>query len=198
MKIKILVFVFIGFVVGFCIYFSAFQKPHVLSRVDDDKSYAIQQLTIPDIRFQAMGMNRKIEISSLDFDVAMLNFWATWCAPCLKEMPELVKKASLSSRETGAKIMLLAISTDENVEDVEKYIKKLALAHPELDIEKNVYWIHDKDKSISLQKFNVLRVPETIIVNRQLQVLQKVVGEVNWDNLKEKLSFFKYGEITSK
>lgn len=188
MKVKLIVVVVILLCAFLSVYLTLGQQPSSISskRGEEQASQtSIPRLTIPDIRFQAMNLDRKIEISSLRFDVALLNFWATWCAPCLVEMPSLIKMVNSSPSQGAGRMVLLAISTDENKEDIQKYLQKLKHQYPELDLNKNIYWIHDESKNISLQKFNVLRVPETIIINHRLEMIEKVVGERLWDE-KEK------------
>lgn len=110
--------------------------------------------------------------------VILVNFWASTCAPCLKEFPSFLKLL----RHFKGKIILVAISTDRNKESIFKFVKRYKMP-------KDVYVIWDKDKS--LRKAYVLNaLPETYIVKKDLKLFRKVVGFEDWFT-KESLAFFK-------
>ena len=79
----------------------------------------------------------KVELAAADFEgillngqpfrlsdqkgkVVFLNFWATWCSPCLKEMPDMQEL----QKELGSKILVLAVGMGEAAERIEKFQKK--------------------------------------------------------------------------
>jgi|WetSurMetagenome_2_1015567.scaffolds.fasta_scaffold22290_2 thiol-disulfide isomerase/thioredoxin len=60
---------------------------------------------------------RAVNLSDFKGDVVLVNLWATWCAPCVKEMPTL---ARLQARYAGRGVKVLAISLDKGPEDIAK------------------------------------------------------------------------------
>ena len=108
--------------------------------------------------------------------IIFLHFWATWCAPCLAELPELIK---LTKRNQN-NLIVLAISKDKNKEDMIGFINQLDIPLPE-----NIKFIFDDNYRISEGIFNIEKLPETIIVNTDLAVQEKIIGaEDNWNTQK--------------
>jgi len=100
-------------------------------------------------------------------NVVLLHFWATWCAPCLIEFPEIIELADAQQDN----LTILAISTDENKADIEKFLKKL-----KTDIPPNLIIIHDKTKAISHDLYQTIKLPETYILSPNLAIKEKLIG----------------------
>ncbi len=100
---------------------------------------------------------KKIENSKLKSPVVILNFWATWCTPCMQEMPSLI---DLKKKFKNDELQILAFNTDEEdqLKNIQKAKTKLKL-HDELNI------IADKNTKIA-ESFNLSAIPVTIIFNR--------------------------------
>jgi thiol-disulfide isomerase/thioredoxin len=96
----------------------------------------------------------------------LLHFWATWCAPCLVELPELIELASKQPN-----IVILAISTDQKTSEITRFIKKTGKTIP-----KNFIIITDPDKSITQDHFQTFKLPETYILSPQLAIHKKIIG----------------------
>jgi thiol-disulfide isomerase/thioredoxin len=84
--------------------------------------------------------------------VVIINFWASWCAPCLKEFPKLIE---LVSKFPKSKLLILGINTDDslNMKQLKKKIKSLNL---------NFSSVADVDGAIT-SKFHVTKIPVSII-----------------------------------
>lgn len=72
---------------------------------------------------------RTIRLSDLHGKFVVLNFWATWCVPCIKEMPELQKAHQLLKKK-GVKI--LAINLGEKTSKIKKFLQEYRLSIPVL------------------------------------------------------------------
>lgn len=108
--------------------------------------------------------------------IIILNFWATWCPPCIIEFPQLLE---LASREQDS-ITLITLSVDENPEDITKFLNTLSAesqAHLALD---NVIIGLDTDKSISRDLFETTMYPETFIIDKDLIIKHKIEGITDW------------------
>lgn len=108
--------------------------------------------------------------------VVLLNFWASWCPPCVKEFPLMLQLIE----QFKGKVHLIAISNDEDKNSIQRFLanyeKKAQkkLNNPYLTIA----W--DQDKHISQDIFHTSKFPETIILSKDLKMVKKVVGDTDW------------------
>ncbi|HLE12056.1 MAG: hypothetical protein A2504_08770 [Bdellovibrionales bacterium RIFOXYD12_FULL_39_22] len=102
-----------------------------------------------------------------------IHFWATWCAPCLDEMPSLLKYAK--SVEESKKMFLLVAAQNERIE-VLKFIKKI-----NIEIPKNVIIASDNEGDVML-KFGTVKVPETYVFDQNGQIMHKMIGQQEWSD----------------
>ena len=119
-----------------------------------------------EIIFQDIDGN-KIDLKKINSnEIYILNFWATWCAPCKEEMPSLDK---LHTREG---IFVFPI----NLED--KNLKKTDKFYDELNIKNlNIYF----DEGLKLIKaFSIRGVPTTIIFNKNKDEIARITGSVDF------------------
>ena len=108
--------------------------------------------------------------SLTDFEgkVVLLNFWATWCANCRKEMPAM-ERLYRSRRADGFEIV--AISVDQvSTEKVKAFAEELKLTFPVL---------HDRDSIIS-NLYSNPGVPVSYLIDRQGRIVYRVLGEYDW------------------
>ncbi|PCI99493.1 MAG: hypothetical protein COB14_06345 [Alphaproteobacteria bacterium] len=108
--------------------------------------------------------------------IIILNFWATWCPPCIIEFPKLLE---LANREQD-NITLITLSVDDNPADIMKFLKTLpaeSQAHLTLG---NVIIGLDTDKSISREIFKTTMYPETFIIDKNLTIKHKIEGITDW------------------
>ena len=140
-----------------------------LSHSDDNN----QQLLIKDPKkiepFSLIDMNdKKKTISNSDGKLLLLNFWATWCPPCIKEIPDLLQL----KKKFGNKLDVYFISVDMNVKkSVPKFLKKNNLSD---------FNFYNDEKLILSKKFDVSIMPTTIIINKDFKEVSKIKGYVNW------------------
>jgi peroxiredoxin len=99
--------------------------------------------------------------------VVIVNFWATWCPPCVDEMPSL-ERLHNALGERGVEV--LAISVDERFSDVPEFVRKYHLTFPVL---------YDEGKKVS-RKYQTFKYPETYILDRNGRLKSKVVGPRDW------------------
>ena len=105
----------------------------------------------------------------------MLNFWATWCAPCRKEMPEM---QDLWEKHKDKGFIVLAISEDEGHEKrIKGFVKKLGLSFPIL---------LDPQGEVS-DRYKLTGLPTTFLIDRGGNLVTTVVGLRDWGS-KESLA----------
>lgn len=106
----------------------------------------------------------------------ILNFWASWCPPCVKEFPDLLAVAA--SDPDG--IILLALSSDFEKEPMDRFLKKLERQNPERFKGRNVIIALDKDATITQNIFQTHLLPETILIDEKGIMRHKISG-ANWE-----------------
>ncbi len=139
------------------------ESAQALSRLD-----AMEQ-GVP--QFQAKTINGNT-VSMDDFKgrLVILNFWASWCNPCISEIPSL---ASLVKRFNG-QISLIAVSEDEKLSDLQAFLKSF----PELK-SNNIYVVFDESREL-MTKYGTERLPESYLIGKQGKLIKKVVGSIDW------------------
>ena len=105
--------------------------------------------------------------TSFDGKVLILNFWATWCPPCITEMPSLDQ---LQRQYASRGLVVLGVSWDQ---DEALYKKFLARNHV------NFQTAREPDRSIG-NLYGTIKIPESYIIDRNGKVLRKIVGAANW------------------
>ena len=120
--------------------------------------------TAPD--FTVQDADRKVTLHDLRGKVVVLNFWATWCPPCVEEMPSLVKlQSNLKDR-----VVVLAVSVDEDERSYRAFLKK-----------NNVDLLTVRDpQQKSNELYGTFKFPETYVIDRQGVVQRKFIGPVDW------------------
>ena len=106
---------------------------------------------------------------------AVIHFWATWCPPCVVELPSLIERAS-QEKETP----FLLISTDFDAQKAENFLKPHRAA---LQRSPHIILIHDPQSGLSQNTFKIRTLPGTLFLRPDLSVYKNVVGPVTWDSV---------------
>ena len=114
----------------------------------------------------------KITLSELRGKVVMVNFWATWCPPCIEEMPSMERLNNFMADED---FVMLAINTEKNGRSVvPEFLKKTPYA----------FSILYDDQMTVQKKYGVYKFPESFIVGKDGTVVEKIIGPLNWSSPK--------------
>lgn len=100
--------------------------------------------------------------------VVVLNFWATWCTPCVKEMPALQR---LNEKLAGERFAMIAVNFGESDKQVRPFIAKLGARFPVLldrDMRATNAWV---DKGL----------PTTFVIDAKQKIRYRVLGDFEWD-----------------
>jgi len=100
-------------------------------------------------------------------EVVLLNFWATWCPPCRKEIPSM---AQLHDKYAADGLKIIAISVDKRSADLARFVSQYRMPFQVL---------HDADGTVS-RRYGVFRYPESFLVDRDGKVVHHLSGEVDW------------------
>lgn len=143
-------------------------------------SPAAQQLApAPDFTFTDLA-GRAHKRSDYAGKPIILNFWASWCAPCVAEFPLLLAAAADSNA------VLIALSSDDDAAGVERFLAKLDAKSQKILKQNNVVIALDPGKAITSDLFQTVSLPETVIIDREGMMTHKIVGAVeNAETLQE-------------
>ena len=114
---------------------------------------------------------KKRRLSDLRGKVVLVNFWATWCPPCRREMPSIER---LSHVLKGENFAILAVNVAENVDEVFSFTGTLEPV-PTFPI------VFDRDSSV-LKAWPVRGLPTTFIVDKQGRIAYRAVGGREFDD----------------
>lgn len=120
----------------------------------------------------------QIELTDLDGELqtldshkgkfVLLNFWATWCPPCLEEMPSM---QVLHERYDGDDLIVVAVSSDEEGREiVAPYIEKLDVNFP--------VWLDTE--GVAAKAYGAKNLPITFLLNRDGEVIAAATGKRDW------------------
>lgn len=111
--------------------------------------------------------DRSVSLSQYHGQIVVLNFWATWCPPCVEEMPSLVE---MQRRMKAKGVTVIAVSVDVDQGAYNQFLK-----------EHNVNLLTVRDPN---QKSNTLygtfKFPETYIIDRNGVMRRKFIGAIDW------------------
>ncbi len=132
------------------------------------------QISLPDFALSDLS-GKQHNIKEWQGKVLIINFWATWCPPCLKEMPEFVELQN----EYGSKgLQFIGIAIDD-AEPVKGFIANKKINYPILLGE-------DQGTKIAHDLGNIVNtVPFTVIVDKKGHVVKSHMGELERDKLLE-------------
>ncbi len=129
---------------------------------------ALQEM--PEVRFVTQDGTRKT-LDGFRGKVIVLNIWATWCPPCIKEMPTLdALQADLGS----AKFEVVALSIDTGgVPAVRRFFDKVGIKH---------LTIHVDQTMLSFTNLRIVGLPTTLIVDGDGRELARLIGPATWND----------------
>jgi thiol-disulfide isomerase/thioredoxin len=108
---------------------------------------------------------RTVDLSQLRGRVVVLNLWATWCAPCIEELPSL-----LALQRQMPDLAVVAVSMDQ---DPDVYHHFLVEHHVD------VLTVRDDQQRVN-QLYGTVQIPETYIIDKQGVLRRKFIGAQDW------------------
>ena len=112
---------------------------------------------------------RTLTASQFGGKLLVLNFWATWCPPCVDETPALSRFASMLAPQG---VVVLAISNDKDEKVYRAFLEKY---HPA--------FLTARDPSVKIQTdYGTFKIPETYVIDTHGKVLRKFISDQPWDS----------------
>jgi peroxiredoxin len=118
--------------------------------------------------FTVHDADRQVSLSQFHGKTVVLNFWATWCPPCVEEMPSLVQ---MQQRLKDRGITVLAVSVDVDEDAYHRFLK---------DYKVDLLTVRDPSHKSS-DLYGTFKYPETYIIDRNGTLRRKFIGPVDWN-----------------
>ncbi len=155
------------FLVVIVLLVSLFVAGYIVKDRRGDRKIITNGDPAPEFRLQALS-GQYVSLSDLRGKVVMVHFWATWCPPCVEELPTLAK---LYQEFIGRDFVMLAVSVDEGgAKAVTSFLQRNGL---------NIPVLLDPDR-ITAGRYGTFKFPETYLVDREGVVKYKVIGPRDW------------------
>lgn len=124
---------------------------------------------LPEIQTQTIS-GAQFDLQNFKDKIVLVNFWASWCAPCIDEFPSMLKLLA----EFPNEMVLVAVSRDRTQEDIETFLK----AFPGIQ-RPNIHVIWDKQGTIA-KAYGIDRLPESFLAKKGLKLSRKIIGSIPW------------------
>jgi thiol-disulfide isomerase/thioredoxin len=110
-----------------------------------------------------------ISLDSLKGKTIFLNYWATWCRPCLAEMPDMDKASKILSKEN----FIFLAASDEEIDKIKKFIARF---------DYSFQFVHSKTSVFDL---DIMALPTTMVIDSKGEIVYNEVGARDWSDVKE-------------
>ena len=117
--------------------------------------------------FTVTNADRSVTLSQFRGQIVVLNFWATWCPPCIEELPSMLQ---MQQRLKDKGVTVVAVSVDADEGAYRQFLK---------DHNVTLITVRDGDQKSS-NLFGTFKFPETYIIDRNGIVRGKFIGAVEW------------------
>jgi len=134
--------------------YSGSRPPHVGSAAKD---------------FIVQDSDRKVSLDQFRGQVLVLNFWATWCPPCVEELPSLM---SMQDRMKSRGVTVLGVSIDVDADAYHRFLKLRNV---------NFLTVRDPEQKVAAM-YGTSGWPETYIIDRKGVMRRKFIGAVDWNS----------------
>ena len=118
--------------------------------------------------FTVGDSQRMVTLSQFRGKPVVLNFWATWCPPCIEEMPSLVEL----QKKMGDKVTILAVSEDADEGAVKQFVR---------DHNVDLMVVRDSKQSANTL-YGTFKFPETYVIDKDGVIRRKFIGATDWTN----------------
>ncbi|MFW8635767.1 TlpA disulfide reductase family protein [Cribrihabitans pelagius] len=126
---------------------------------------------VSEVAFQLADEAGTATLADYQGKVVLLNFWATWCAPCRKEMPQL---AELQEELGGADFEVLTIATGRNTPaGIQKFFDEIGVTNLPR---------HQDPKQALAREMAVIGLPITVLLDRDGHEVARLLGDAEWNS----------------
>jgi len=160
-------------IIKFLIFLFCFSIFLSISQTNEDvplNNIAINEIPKPisSLIFEDFSGN-EIDLKDYHGKLVIINFWATWCAPCKKEMPSL---DNFYQNNNFKNLQVFAVNVEQpNTLKTKKFFKDLNIKKLEISFDRNLNFI---------KIFKLRGVPTTVLINKKGEEFARIIGEVNF------------------
>ena len=164
-------------IIKFSILFFCFNIFSSISQTNEDvplNNIAINEIPKPisSIIFEDFSGN-EIELNDYEGKLVIINLWATWCAPCKKEMPSL---DMLNRNKSFKNLQIFPVNMEKpNRKKSKKFFSNLNIQSLKIFFDKDLDFV---------KEFNLRGVPTTVLINKKGKEFAKIIGEVDFNDEK--------------
>ena len=161
----------------FLIYFFCFSIFSSISQTNEEvplNNIAISEIPKPisSVIFEDF-LGNKINLNEYHGKLIIINFWATWCEPCKKEMPSL---DGLYQNNNFKNLQVFAVNMEQpNLLKAKKFFSELNIKKLEIYFDRNLNFV---------KEFKLRGVPTTVLINKKGEEFARIIGEVNFRDKK--------------
>ncbi len=119
--------------------------------------------------FTVQDFDQTVSLNQFRGQVVVLNFWATWCPPCLEELPSLM---NMQDRMKGRGIVVVGVSIDVDGNAYHSFLRQHGI---------NFLTVRDPQQKVA-GMYGTSGWPETYIIDRQGILRRKIVGPIDWNS----------------
>ena len=139
------------------------ESPNIKNLIINEESKKYDSITFLDAK------NKLINLNDYQGNLIILNFWATWCAPCKEEMPSL-DLLQINENLNNLKIFPINVGQDK-IEKAEKFFYDLEI--------KNLEIYFDNNTNLP-KKFSLRGIPTSILINKNGEEFARIIGSINF------------------
>lgn len=119
--------------------------------------------------FTVQDSDHQVSLNQFRGQIVVLNFWASWCAPCNQELPSIM---DMQNRLRGRGVVVLGVSIDVDGDAYHRFLQ-----------ERNVNFVTVRDPEQKVANmYGTSMWPESYVIDRQGVLRRKIVGPINWDS----------------
>jgi cytochrome c biogenesis protein CcmG, thiol:disulfide interchange protein DsbE len=120
--------------------------------------------------FSVRDSDHQVSLNQFRGQVVVLNFWATWCPPCMQELPSMM---DMQNQLRSRGVVVLGVSIDVDDDAYHRFLKQRSV---------NFVTVRDPEQKVA-GMYGTSGWPESYIIDRQGVLRRKVVGPINWESL---------------
>jgi thiol-disulfide isomerase/thioredoxin len=110
----------------------------------------------------------KLDLEKLRGKVVLVNFWATWCPPCRKEMPSMMR---LAQHFAGRPFAIVGVNAGDSADDIRAFMQKVPVTFP----------IALDESGAALNPWQVFAFPTSYVLDKKGRVRMGLFGSIDWD-----------------
>jgi cytochrome c biogenesis protein CcmG/thiol:disulfide interchange protein DsbE len=119
--------------------------------------------------FSVRDSDHQVSLNQFRGQVVVLNFWATWCPPCMQELPSMM---DMQNQLRSRGVIVLGVSIDVDDDAYHRFLKQRSV---------NFVTVRDPEQKVA-GMYGTSGWPESYIIDRQGVLRRKVVGPINWES----------------